>query len=535
VGFLAPLVVTEGSRRRVQVIFDTTEGLETAFRLASRSEDSRTWTIHCTGTLTRQPAPAPESSGDLLKPPKGSTPLMKADFYATFINAGYEIGPGFQRIEEIHAGNDEALCRVQVRRGQKKERGHVAYPGSIDSILQTGLPGFFHTYMKELLADKATLVPMHIEKVVLWRDFPDEVVCRSWTSRVGEGLVSTRILAMTSTGDPVMEMAGLMMQKTNRETLYRSLFSDTAELLYATELTASVDVADDNAGPVVVLRLGDGKLSDAIHGKRGGMLIGIDEFRSNPEPLLSALKKGSGAVVVAVEEPRHANAGKDMAADTYETALSYSVAMNDLVKVLIEREAKAKIYCVIAGADGNGVRTAGIPGASLHGIFMTLMAEQPSLAGGVLDTDLSAESIDRTCRIIGGAGVPFGAVREGVYSARRLVHAISRGECPPIRSDATYLITGGSGALGLHTARWLAGKGAGCIVLASRGGVAKEREQEVSDIRAQGCRVEDVKCDVSSMNDASRLMESIAGQMPPLKGVFHAAGVLGCDASGTVP
>ncbi|MFA6473098.1 MAG: type I polyketide synthase, partial [Candidatus Latescibacterota bacterium] len=236
VEFLAPLVVTRGSRRRVQVIFDAQSGNEIPFRLASRSEESKTWTIHCTGKLIRLPGAPPESTVEMVCPPKGSRPLSKTDFYATFIKAGYEIGEGFQRIEEIHSGTDEAVCRVSIRLGQKREHGHVAYPGAIDSILQTSLPGFFHTYMKDMLVDDATLVPVHIEKVVLWREFPDTVVCRSWTSRVGEELTSNRILAMTTDGGPVMEMSGLMMKKTNREILLRSLFSEASELLYATEL-----------------------------------------------------------------------------------------------------------------------------------------------------------------------------------------------------------------------------------------------------------------------------------------------------------
>ena len=44
-----------------------------------------------------------------------------------------------------------------------------------------------------------------------------------------------------------------------------------------------------------------------------------------------------------------------------------------------------------------------------------------------------------------------------------------------IRSDAAYLVTGGLGDFGLATAKWLAAKGAGTIVLAGRRGAAGAR------------------------------------------------------------
>jgi NAD(P)-dependent dehydrogenase (short-subunit alcohol dehydrogenase family)/acyl carrier protein len=96
----------------------------------------------------------------------------------------------------------------------------------------------------------------------------------------------------------------------------------------------------------------------------------------------------------------------------------------------------------------------------------------------------------------------------------------------PVSSDASYLITGGSGALGLHTAAWLADKGAGCIVLASRRGAIVDNLEALNSIRAYGCRIEEFKCDVAKREDVSRLMKHIGENLPPLRGVFHAAGVL---------
>jgi NAD(P)-dependent dehydrogenase (short-subunit alcohol dehydrogenase family) len=106
--------------------------------------------------------------------------------------------------------------------------------------------------------------------------------------------------------------------------------------------------------------------------------------------------------------------------------------------------------------------------------------------------------------------------------------AISKGhDSAPvgIRSDATYLITGGFGGLGMEVARWLVENGARHLVLASRSG-ARRRDPATQLLSASGACVIGAKADVSTFEDVSRLLSTITGTMPPLAGIVHAAGVL---------
>lgn len=96
-----------------------------------------------------------------------------------------------------------------------------------------------------------------------------------------------------------------------------------------------------------------------------------------------------------------------------------------------------------------------------------------------------------------------------------------------LRADATYLVTGGTSGFGLRTARWLAGKGARCLVLASRRGVLDdEGRSAVTRLTASGVRVEIVSCDVGSRNSLDELLARIRSMMPPLRGVVHSAMVI---------
>lgn len=95
-----------------------------------------------------------------------------------------------------------------------------------------------------------------------------------------------------------------------------------------------------------------------------------------------------------------------------------------------------------------------------------------------------------------------------------------------VRGDATYLITGGHGGLGLAVARWLVEKGARHIALLSRSGASPTGEALAAEVAAKGARVATIKADVSNESDLRRALGEIGGTMPPLRGLIHAAGVL---------
>ena len=101
------------------------------------------------------------------------------------------------------------------------------------------------------------------------------------------------------------------------------------------------------------------------------------------------------------------------------------------------------------------------------------------------------------------------------------------------RADASYLITGGLGALGLEAAEWLAGQGAGHLVLVGRSAAGAEARERLAGLEAAtGSRVVTARADVADAAELAGLLERFAGgdaasgEWPPLAGVIHAAGVL---------
>ncbi len=95
------------------------------------------------------------------------------------------------------------------------------------------------------------------------------------------------------------------------------------------------------------------------------------------------------------------------------------------------------------------------------------------------------------------------------------------------RADASYLVTGGLGGFGCIVARWMVDRGARHLVLAGRSGASSEEAvRTVEELRAAGAEVRVARLDVTDRAGVDALIAEIGAEMPPLRGVIHAAMVL---------
>ncbi len=95
-----------------------------------------------------------------------------------------------------------------------------------------------------------------------------------------------------------------------------------------------------------------------------------------------------------------------------------------------------------------------------------------------------------------------------------------------IRSDASYLITGGLGGFGLETATWLADQGARHLALMSRRGASTpEAQRAVQQFATRGITVRVFAADVADGPQVAAVLDEIEATMPPLRGVVHSAAV----------
>lgn len=92
--------------------------------------------------------------------------------------------------------------------------------------------------------------------------------------------------------------------------------------------------------------------------------------------------------------------------------------------------------------------------------------------------------------------------------------------------ESTHLVTGGFGGFGLSVARWLVDHGVRHLILAGRRGPqTDEAQQALAALRKKGATVHTAALDITDKNAVAAMLARIPASLP-LKGVFHAAGVL---------
>lgn len=95
----------------------------------------------------------------------------------------------------------------------------------------------------------------------------------------------------------------------------------------------------------------------------------------------------------------------------------------------------------------------------------------------------------------------------------------------PVRSDGTYLVTGGLAGLGLLVAAHLAERGAGRLLLVGRNEPDEASREVIEQLRATGVTVDVVLADAGKPDELMRIL-ALADDSQPLRGVVHSAGVL---------
>jgi len=198
---------------------------------------------------------------------------------------------------------------------------------------------------------------------------------------------------------------------------------------------------------------------------------------------------------------------------------------------LVECGGRARLWIVTRGAQPvrGAISEAGVSQATLWGLARGVEVEHPDIWGGIadLEVDGGAGEADMLAREIlsGKEGGEQIAYRGADRWTSRLVKGGAPCAAKPfsIHADGTYLITGGTGGVGQAVAQWLIDRGARHLVLVSRTGASSDFMETLRS-SAANVRVEQV--DVTDRVGMQGLLLSIESTGCPLRGVFHAAGIM---------
>ncbi|WHT16646.1 SDR family oxidoreductase [Crossiella sp. CA-258035] len=299
---------------------------------------------------------------------------------------------------------------------------------------------------------------------------------------------------------------------------------------YATAWRAVADPARTATGSwLVLVPKGEGPWTDAVSGlhRQGLRLVTVEcEHHPGRDELATASAAAVPADVTGVLSLLALIPGERV--DHPGVPAGYAATLLAL-QALGDARISAPLWCVTSGAmiTDPGDREVRPDQRMVWGLGRVAGHEHHDRWGGLID--LPAEPREGSWRQLAAAltrtdGEDQLALRPfGTLACRLVRPAAHRAEAGEWRPKGTVLVTGGTGALGAHVARWLAERGARELVLVSRRGPAAPGAAELhAELAELGAEVRIEACDVS---DRGQLRELLA-RVGDLDAVVHTAAVL---------
>ncbi|MGW4059749.1 type I polyketide synthase [Amycolatopsis sp. NPDC004747] len=209
-----------------------------------------------------------------------------------------------------------------------------------------------------------------------------------------------------------------------------------------------------------------------------------------------------------------------------------------LVQALGDAGVPARLWCLTRGAvavaDGEDLPRP--LQAQVWGLGRVVALEHPARWGGLVDLPevLDEPAGRRLASVLAAADDEDQlAVRPSGVFTRRLTRAPLGDERPgrTWQPRGTVLVTGGTGDLGPLVVRWLAGAGAGHVVLPGRRGPDAPGIPELTaELARSGVRLTAVRCDVSDKAALAALLAELRTAGDPVRAVVHAAALIDIGA-----
>ena len=554
VRFERALVVSEASGRKGAMVLKPSAQEERArFEFHSRSNDEgeRGWTLHATGEIERGVGRLQRERLELAAvSERCSEEVTPEAHYRAFLDRGVDYRGAFRSVRAIRRRDGEALGRVTLA-GDAGEF-HV-HPGLLDSCLQV----MSATLAPSTAGARDTYLPVAIDELVLTRapgaQATSHVVLRAQDPAAPDCHRADVTLA-DDDGRVWGELRGLMVRRVSAAEVSPS---EISPWLYTVEWEAEAPRDPNEKGTT----------------KASGTWLLFVDRRGLGASLAHALESRGWPVVTVSPGPTYRQLGPArFELDAGDAAavgrLFQACAVTGAVAEVIylwgldaedenERSSQALLSQVTRGCGAvvrivQGLARYGqkrLPAlwivtrhaqstkgaeprralmqSALWGLGRSLAQEHPELWGGLVDLDDGAGADSVLSAIADDREEDQLAVRGGRRLVPRLVHRPLRAAGAPLRlsPDATYLVTGGLGAIGLSTSRWLVDRGARTLLVTGRR--PPPPGTDVTALVGQGgteARVHYVVADVADRRAMERALE-LPG-LPPLRGVFHAAGVV---------
>jgi acyl transferase domain-containing protein len=485
---------------------------------------------------------------------KCSQPFPIDAFYDRITRLGFEYGPSFRNLEIVwhQPGAGQAFGQLRLPDEYLDEaRSYYLHPGLLDACFQLIGPAIA---VSNNPGEENTLyIPVSLERLRFFAPAQQQLSAYVLVEPDADGsrqAFKAHLQIFGLDKRLVVEVEGLHFLAASQD-LLTSLGKKSWESWFY-ELTwqpiSQPSGNADAAGRWLLLadQQGQGQALAALLSSRGsncelvyaGTTYGLEENgrkcirpidKGDIECLLTELTAKPGGAFRGILHLFSLNADP---ADPPATQELCCGSLLNLTQAVAQNQAftGTKIWLVTANAQAVGETEPALAVAqsSVWGLGRVIAMEHPEIWGGMIDLPAqpAAKDLEQLIGLVCRQDKDEFAIRQGECYTARLAHIKFLGGTQPgntWHAEATYLISGGLGGLGLEVARWMARQGARHLALVGRHAPSAIAMETISELEQAGVQVQVLQGDVSQANDVQGILKALS---QPLRGIVHAAGVL---------
>ncbi|MEA5516849.1 type I polyketide synthase [Nodularia sp. UHCC 0506] len=563
VAFQKALFLPEKGDQTIQLLLAENETSNTAdFKIFSRHSNapsSSPWVLHAAGKICLE---LPETNTIMLKQVEIETiqkrcqeKITAVAHYQTMSNYGLNYGPCFQGIQQIWRQDGEVFAQIQL----PETLGKIAQPYQIHPVL---LDSAFQSFGAARLTNHqqdTTYLPVGLSSIKVYGRLDQKVwshlLLKPETDSDPDSLEAD-IFLLNQQGEVILEVQGFRGQKLDTsiekptqpeipDWFYEVQWQPQPENLHPSPATGHwlifVDTPDwgEKLGNFLAAS-GDTytliypQTADVAQFSAG---IPIDPADSTAfEKLLAQYLPASptfcpGIVYCWGAANATNSTDVDLLGEKSQFLCSYLLHLTQaIIKTGVTNP--PRLWIVTQGTQGIANHNSEIfmHQSALWGLGKVIIQEHPELRCTLVDVspeNLQTEIPTWVQELKFNSNENHIAWRGEVRYVARLVRSqLKLQQSVKLRSDATYLITGGMGGLGLTIAEWMVQQGARHLALIGRRGASTIAQQAIAQMEKAGATVKVFAADVSVTQQVADVIATIQQSMPPLRGVIHAAAVL---------
>jgi acyl transferase domain-containing protein/acyl carrier protein len=549
------LPLADNSSVTVQLLLTPSEAESYTFQLWSLNSDANqepAWTRHASGRLLKANT-TPLQSVDLSVLQAGfKHEIAVSDFYQRCEAEQFNYGPRFRLLDQLWQRDGEALGRLMISEDVLAEMpAYHLHPAVLDVCLQV----MWGIFVGE--SETATYVPVGWDQIALYQVPRGQEFWSHARLIAANGPIRTADIDLYDCeGRRIASVVGAQEQRTSRLALLAK--APWQDWLYKVDwrpqaLAAPTGAATGVGKHLLMLTTPD-HLSEVLTSRLrhlgntcttatlGSAYEQLDDrtfiIRNCVEDLQHVLDTIPEVHDVVYLWSHDINP-RDLSAAALEAATQISCGgALHVLQALISSDAGRDLpalWLITRGAQVVADECPDMAQAALWGMARVVELEHPDLMCIRLDVDPKADT-ELAVHQVGDELLTVHAdpiAREHQIAWRndtRYVARLARTKVAyqgplDLRANATYLITGGLGGLGLRVARWMVDRGARHLILVGRSPATPEVQQTLNNLRQAGAQIREVQADVTVADQVRQVIQEIDASTP-LRGVIHAAGVL---------